>query len=219
MLTQTAMPYLTFTITGRTVKVDPDIYYQIFNLRPARRYRRKYVGGIISMPSSGKSYPILRIGKNPSRFVRLQRFIMNPPAGMVVDHINGDKYDNRRENLRVCTQRQNTLNRKYESNTGFAGVSLSIRGGKTYCRARFYNKDGKTLLFHAPDCPEHRILAAYAHDKFVIQSGDEEYAPLNFETFKYEPFRTFLLEIDLNKFKSANSRLAPTPAVGGRVII
>jgi hypothetical protein len=197
------MDYLTFTIRGRLVKVDPDIYYQIFNVRPARphRPRRKYVNGIISMPSSGKSYPILRIGETPSRYIRIQRFIMKPPAGLVVDHINGDKFDNRRENLRVCTQRQNTLNRKYKSNTGFVGVNVYIRDGKSYCRGRFHNKAGKTLCFNAPDCPEHRILAAYAHDKFVLQCGDEEYAPLNFEIFKYEPLRSFLLETDLNQFK------------------
>ncbi|MGB8225832.1 MAG: HNH endonuclease signature motif containing protein [Sedimentisphaerales bacterium] len=203
MSSQSTIDFLTFTISGRTVKVDPDIYYQIFNIRPARphRPRRKYVNGIVTMPSSGKNYPVLRIGKNPSRYVRLQCFIMNPPEGMVVDHINHDGFDNRRENLRICTQRQNTLNRKYKSNTGFAGVNVYIRDGKSYCRARFRNSSGKTLLFHLRDNSLHRILAAYAHDKFVLQSGDEEYAPLNFDNFRYEPFRTFLLEIDLNRFK------------------
>ncbi|MGA2914772.1 MAG: HNH endonuclease [Sedimentisphaerales bacterium] len=197
---QETTDYLTFTTCHRTVKVDPDVYYQIFNVHCSKP-RRKYVNGIICMPSTGKSYPVLRIGKNPSRFVRLQCFIMKPPKGMVVDHINHDGFDNRRENLRICTQRQNTLNRKYKSNTGFQGVNVYTRDGKSYCRARFLNRDGKTLLFHIRDCREHRILAAYAHDKFVLQSGDEEYAPLNFDNFRYEPFRSFLLETDLSKYK------------------
>jgi hypothetical protein len=41
---------------------------------------------------------------------RLHRLIMRPAEGMVVDHINGDKHDNRRCNLRVCTQHQNNYN-------------------------------------------------------------------------------------------------------------
>ena len=200
MSAQSATDFLTFTTAGRPVKVDPDIYYQIFNVRPGR-HRRKYVGDIITMPSSGKGYPILRIGEKPSRYVRLHNFIMNPPEGTVVDHINRDGFDNRRENLRICTQRQNTLNRKYKRNIGFIGVNVYTKDGKDYCRARYHNDSGRTLLFHLPDDPLHRILAAYARDKFVLQSGDEDFAPLNFESFKYEPFRSFLLETDLNKFK------------------
>jgi hypothetical protein len=197
------MDYLTFTIRGRTVKVDPDIYYQIFNICPTCPYK-KYVGNIRTLRLSGENYPILQIGKKTKKLIQLSRFIMNPPKKMVVDHINGDRLDNRRANLRITNYRQNGLNKKARNNTGFFGVSVSTARGRTFCRGRFHNKDGKTLYFSALDHPEHRILAAYAHDKFVLQSGDEEYAPLNFEIFKYEPFRSFLLETDLNKFKIKN---------------
>ena len=40
----------------------------------------------------------------------LHRFLTDCPQGMVVDHINGNTLDNRRENLRVCTQKENVRN-------------------------------------------------------------------------------------------------------------
>ena len=46
------------------------------------------------------------------------------PEGMEIDHINGDKSDNRISNLRLCTPTQNRQNKtKYKNNkSGFKGV-------------------------------------------------------------------------------------------------
>lgn len=54
-----------------------------------------------------KGYAIGTVEGKPTY---LHRFIMNPPAGMDVDHKNGDKLDNQRKNLRVCTRSQNNAN-------------------------------------------------------------------------------------------------------------
>lgn len=45
--------------------------------------------------------------------------------GIVVDHINGNANDNRKCNLRICTQGNNVLNKSFTSNntSGFIGVS------------------------------------------------------------------------------------------------
>ena len=44
--------------------------------------------------------------------VSLHRFIIGARKGEFVDHVNGDKMDNRKSNLRLCTPAQNVQNTK-----------------------------------------------------------------------------------------------------------
>ena len=189
-----------FKVRGRLVKVDPDIYYKIRNAGHELPYK-KYNGEITSLRISTAGYPAIVYGKGKIKLVTLSRFVMNAKEGEIVDHINGDPLDNRRKNLRIVTSRQNNLNKRCKNNTGLVGVCVRRTRGKYYCIGQFLRGDGKKDTFHLPDSPENRIIAAFAHDKFVLQAGDEEYAPLNFPCFKFEPFRSFLLAEDLKKYK------------------
>lgn len=58
--------------------------------------------------------------------IYLHRHIMELDKGdkRVVDHINGNPLDNRKCNLRICTQAQNVMNRKINKNntSGYKGV-------------------------------------------------------------------------------------------------
>ena len=68
--------------------------------------------------------------KNP--MVVMHRIILGAKKGQQVDHINGDGLDNRRENLRFCTQAENQWNRRKQKNntSGFKGVVLNQITGK-----------------------------------------------------------------------------------------
>lgn len=57
--------------------------------------------------------------------VRLHRFIKNCfDNNIIIDHKNGNKLDNRKDNLRECTSQQNSMNHKTSCNntSGFDGV-------------------------------------------------------------------------------------------------
>ena len=64
----------------------------------------------------------------------LHRFIMDCPKGMVIDHINHDTLDNRKENLRICTSSENSKNKsKFKTNTfhkykGYSKIGDKFRG-------------------------------------------------------------------------------------------
>ena len=91
-----------------------------------------------------KSFHLSHCGYVCGRKCKLHRLIMDAPNGMVVDHINGDPLDNRKCNLRICTQQQNSMNKvKSKSNTtGFKGVHFYKPTGKFVSRIKV---DGKNL--------------------------------------------------------------------------
>ena len=79
--------------------------------------------------------------------MHLHREIVKPAEEMEVDHINHDPTDCRRSNLRVCTHRENSINRRVQSNNtaGIKGVNLHPCGkwrARIRCNGKLYEKNG-----------------------------------------------------------------------------
>jgi hypothetical protein len=95
------------------------------------------------------------------RFVLMHRFICNPDDSQYVDHINGNSLDNRRQNLRVCTQSENLCNRAKQSNnrSGYKGVYLHAPG-VWRSRIQFRGNLTDLGLFNDPEAAHQAYVAA-----------------------------------------------------------
>lgn len=128
-----------------------------------------------------KKYLYGRMNNDPTRkLVFLHRLIMNPPPGLFVDHINGDKLDNRRQNLRVVNKSQNQMNiTKYKNKTSiYKGVHAHKQHADKYgvFWVAKYKRDSKnrSIGFFKSE-----VEAAMAYDIYArLIFG--EYARLNF---------------------------------------
>lgn len=110
-------------------------------------------------------------GKNQ---ILLHRLVTKADSTVFVDHINRNRLDNRKSNLRICTAGQKAYNKeKLNTNTsGYKGVCL-LKNGKWQAQIGY---DGRSIYLGIfPDA----ISAAKAYDKAALRLiGD--FALLNF---------------------------------------
>ena len=80
------------------------------------------------------------------RFVRFHRIVMQAKPGQFVDHINKNRADNRKRNLRCCRRAENDRNRStYSTNTsGVSGVYFDKQRNKWVASISFNKK--RTLI-------------------------------------------------------------------------
>ena len=106
-------------------QVDDDDYKRLKNFTWSAWRNKKTFYAARKVRRAGKQFSIL-----------MHRVILDAPADMQVDHINGDGLDNRRENLRLVTPRKNTLNRsiRITNKSGYSGVYLDKRTNKFTAR-------------------------------------------------------------------------------------
>ena len=120
---------MTFLFKGYSIQIDDDLWEWIKGLHLGLMKRNQYV----AIRSQGKT-------------VYLHRAIVRCPKGKVVDHINGNPFDNRRINLRICSNANNIRHR----------VKLNKN-----------NKNGKCGVYHLGD----RWIATIKHNRKRIDLG------------------------------------------------
>lgn len=118
----------------------------------------------------GHCWYYLKASTNKS--ILMHRLVMGAQKGQIIDHINGNTFDNRKENLRFCTRSQNMCNRaKPRTKNKYKGVQA--KRGKF--RSRIYRDGTPYLLGTFVD----EIEAAKAYDAAAIRLHGE-FALLNF---------------------------------------
>lgn len=179
-------------------------YYQVSSLGRVRSLDRiittangveRFYGGNIIKGSIDKGYRQTTLrGKNIGSTLKISQivamaFLNHTPNGhtLVIDHINGDKSDDRLENLRIVTHRANTST-CFRSNKGFfsskyVGVFWSSRESKWISKIRHNSKEEILGSF---DC-EVEASNAYKDALLKIKSGvfnSKDYRPKFISKFK-----------------------------------
>lgn len=160
------MKYLPLS-QGLSAIVDDEDYEELNKFKwYAKKHRNTFYVYRNSMKIEG--YPKRKTG------IKLHRVIMSAPKELQVDHKNGNGLDNRKENLRLCTNIQNHQNRKATERTSkYKGVHWHKATNKWQVQIRVACKRKHLGVF------EDEILAAKEYDK-EASAHFGEFARLNF---------------------------------------
>jgi hypothetical protein len=145
---------------GKFAIVDEEDYYQLSQYQWfAAANNRTY-------------YAVRKQGGRP---VKMHRWVMGAPAGMVVDHIDHDGLNNCKNNLRLCTPTQNKRNAvsNRRASSKYKGVCRH-RKIKKWGAAIKYNRKSYNLGYFTDE-----VAAAKAYDKKAAEFFGE-FAYLNF---------------------------------------
>lgn len=149
---------------GAVAIVDDDDYerlkgftYSINNCGYARRYDKE-----------------LSLRRNKVSCILMHRDIMGtPPPGLFVDHINRNRLDNRKCNLRFVTRKQNNANRGKNKNkpstSRYLGVSYDPKRKKWKAQISHYNKNKFIGRYDTEEqaAVAYNVAAIHYHGKFA----------------------------------------------------
>lgn len=104
--------------------------------------------------------------KEKGKMFSMHRFLMKTPVGMDTDHINHNKLDNRKKNLRVCTKSQNCINAKCWFDKKYKGVKKCGKGGLKF-RACLKGKYSKICNTEEQAALEYNKMATRKYKEFA----------------------------------------------------
>ena len=109
------------------------------------------------------------------RRIYMHSDIMQPPTDKLADHVDSNRANNCRSNLRVCTQAENLLNtcKRHGTRSRFKGVFYDMRFGKWFAQCRLKGKRHWRGYF------DDESEAARAYDHMAVELFGE-FARLNF---------------------------------------
>ena len=137
-------------------------YVDAADYEPLSRWTWHMEGGYAARIENGK-------------LILMHREIMQPPRGMLVDHIDGNKPNNCRRNLRVCTHAENGRNKRRQggSSSMYKGV-FYIREAQKWGASCFYRGEPAWLGRFDTE-----VEAARAYDRKAVELFGP-FARLNF---------------------------------------
>lgn len=112
------------------------------------------------------------------RMLSLHKFITGTDENTIVDHINRNRLDNRKENLRIVSWNENAINKGLQSNnkSGVAGVSYYKRRKRWVAEIKYNGKKkvigyfkNKEDAIRARLLEEKRLLGEYAPQKHLFE--------------------------------------------------
>mgnify|MGYP003334020781 CR=1 FL=1 len=120
------------------VKLTQDKWMIVSNTVEVRRLLRLYIW------YHTKDYARTSVDGTKKYFHQLY---LNYEDGLVCDHINRKKYDNRFENLRIVTHIQNSRNKSIAINntTGYTGIDEYTQEGYIYYRVSITDNNNKRI--------------------------------------------------------------------------
>lgn len=134
--------------------------------------RRQWGAGRVA--GSRSKYTMISVDGKKYRAHRLAWLYINGewPDGQI-DHMNGDKHDNRFANLRVATPAQNSQNilrPRSDCASGFKGVSWRERNQKWHATIRVDGKSKHLGYFHTAEAAHAAYLSAKQQHHDVARS-------------------------------------------------